>query len=151
MRTSILEDFSGTGMGQHRTDLIQRLDRVLGQLDCGLEYLTQHNPDFTEDDLQKSKGRYRKLREILLRVNTEAINRTPHLMIKTICVLTHALDAHRTSHDIHVCTSSTISIVAGLVFPPPTLFVPPFQYHPPGLLRSLTLFSSSRSLRTDVQ
>ena len=113
MRTSILEDFSGTGMGQRRTDLIQRLDRVLGQLDHGLEYLAQHNPDFTEDDLQKSKGQYGKLRETLLRVNVEAINRTPHLTIKTLCVLTHALDAHRTSHDIHVCTPSTISIVAG--------------------------------------
>ena len=64
MRTSILEDFSATGMGQHRIDLIQWLDRVLGQLDRGLEYLAQHNPDLTEDDLQKSKGQYRKLRDI---------------------------------------------------------------------------------------
>ena len=88
MCTSILEDFGGIWMGQHRTDLIQRLDHVLGQLDRGLEYLTQHNPDITEENLQRRKDQYQKLRDILLEMDTEVISRTLHLAILTLCVLT---------------------------------------------------------------
>ena len=88
MCTSILEDFGGIGMGQHRADLIQRLDHILGQLDLGLEYLTQRDPDITEEDLQNRKDQYQKLRETLVEANTEVISRTPHLAILTLCVLT---------------------------------------------------------------
>ena len=73
MCTIIREDFSGIEMGHHRTDLIQRLDHVLTQLDRGLEYIKQHKPWFDEDDLQSGKSQYRKLRETLMEMNT----RTP--------------------------------------------------------------------------
>src|SRR5258705_13860698 len=45
---SMDEDFGGVGMGPHRADLIQRLDHILTQLDQGLGYLRQHNPDVSE-------------------------------------------------------------------------------------------------------
>ena len=62
--TSISEDFSGIGMGQHRADLVQRLDHVLGQLYRGLKYLRQHNPYIVEEDLQRRKDQYEKLRDV---------------------------------------------------------------------------------------
>ena len=79
MRISIREDFGSVGMGHHRADLIHRLDHVLAQLDLGLEYLKQHNPETNADDLQRRKDQYRILRETLLETNVEAISRTPHL------------------------------------------------------------------------
>ena len=65
MCTLIREDFGGFEMGHHRTDLIQRLGHVLGQLDRGLEYFQQHKPWVEEYDLQKRRNRYLKLRETL--------------------------------------------------------------------------------------
>ena len=70
MRTSIWEGFGGAGIGHHRADLIQRLDHVLGQLDRGLEYLAQHDPELTEDGLWGRKGRYQELREVLLEMDS---------------------------------------------------------------------------------
>ena len=76
MCASIREDLSGAGMGNHRTELIQRLDHVLGELDRGLGHLKQHNPDLGKYDLWKMKRRYKKLRELLL----EAEKRTSFQM-----------------------------------------------------------------------
>ena len=70
MCTLIRKDFGGFEMGHHRTDLIQRLDYVLGQLDRGLEYFQQHRPWFNEYYLQKRRNRYRKLRETLVEINS---------------------------------------------------------------------------------
>ena len=72
MCTLIREDFGGVEMGRHRTDLILRLDHVLGQFDRGLEYF-QYKPQFSEYNLQDGKNQYRKLREMLLEINS----RTP--------------------------------------------------------------------------
>lgn len=91
MRTSIREDFCGIGMGQHRADLVQHLDHVLGQLDRGLEYLKQHNPILNEGFLQAMRYQYRKLRETLLETNVEAITRTPYSMAFLFCVLTETV------------------------------------------------------------
>ena len=144
MCISILEDFSGTGMGQHRVDLIKRLDHVLGQLDRGLEYLRQHDPDLDEYDVQTRKKQYRKLRETLLGVNTQVIGRTSSLAIPTLCVLTPPLDAHRIPHRIYVCTPSPVSVVTGLERSIPrfhTSFAPLLWYHPfVSLFRGLLLF-----------
>ena len=71
--TLIREDFGGIEMRHHWTDLIQRLDHVLAQLDRGLEYIQQHKLQFNEDDLWWGKRKYRELRETLLEMN----NRTP--------------------------------------------------------------------------
>lgn len=69
MCTSLREDFCGTGMGRHRTELLQRLDHVLGQLDRGLDHLKQQNPRLDGQDLFLMKRRYGKLREVLLEVD----------------------------------------------------------------------------------
>ena len=123
MCISIREDFSGIGMGHHRVDLIQRLDHVLRQLDRGLEHLTQHEPDLSEDYLQIRKDRYRKLRGVLLEVNAEAISCTPlHLTIMPLWILIPGLDIHSAPHKIHVCTPSPMTIV-----PHSTSFVLPLR------------------------
>ena len=70
MCTLIRDDFGGFEMGHHRTDLIQRLGHVLGQLDRGLEYFQQYKPWFDEYDLQKRRNRYLKLRETLEEINS---------------------------------------------------------------------------------
>ena len=71
--TVIREDFGGIGMRHHRTDLVQRLDHVLGQLNLGLEYFQQHKPGFSQFHLQRGKNQYREFRETLLEMNS----RTP--------------------------------------------------------------------------
>ena len=73
MCTSIREDFCGIGMGHHRADLIRRLDHVLGQLDRGLEYLAQHDPELNEGDSRRRKDRYQKLGETLLEINNRTL------------------------------------------------------------------------------
>ena len=50
MEVSIREDFCGTGMGQHREDLAQWLDHILGELDRGLGYFKQHTTAFDSED-----------------------------------------------------------------------------------------------------
>ena len=148
MRTSILVDFGGIEMGHHRGDLIQRLGHVLKQLDRGPEYLAQHNPGFDEDDVRRRKDQYRKLREILLGANIEAISRTPHVTIPTLRVLTLTLDTHRIPHSVYVCTPSPVSVVTRLdrsIPPFYALFTPLLWYHPPDSLcqgLSLLILSS---------
>ena len=84
--TSMREDFGGIGMGSHRTDLIQRLDHILGQLDLGLEHLNRHNP-YLDGDLLEVMGRqYGTLRKILLEVE----RRTLSPMVTIFCILTPA-------------------------------------------------------------
>ena len=72
MCISIRGDFSGTGMENHRQDLLQHLDRVLKQLDLGLEYLQQYKPSLTVGDIWSMKGRYARLKKILLEVDGQA-------------------------------------------------------------------------------
>ena len=72
MYTSIQEDFSGTGMGDHRQDLLRRLCHVLEQLDLGLEHFRQHKPSLGGDSIQVMKGRYGKLEKLLLEVDERA-------------------------------------------------------------------------------
>jgi len=84
MCASIREDLSEAGMRNHRTELIQRLDHVLGELDRGLAHLMQQNPDLGKYDLWKMKRRYKKLRELLL----EAEKRTSSTMAASFRILT---------------------------------------------------------------
>lgn len=81
---SIRKDFRGIGMGDHRAELIQRLDHVLEQLDRGLENLKRHNPKLGRYDLWQAKRRYRKLKELLL----EAERRKSSPMIALFRTLT---------------------------------------------------------------
>ena len=78
MEISIREDFGGTGMGQHREDLVQRLDHVLGELDRGLEYFKLRTTAFdSEDDIRGAKEGYAKLKNVLLEVERDAALKTP--------------------------------------------------------------------------
>ena len=77
MESSLREDFCRTEMGQHREDLMQRLDHVLGELGRGLEYFTRYTTRYSDEDkIQASKNRYGKLKDVLLEVEREAAMKT---------------------------------------------------------------------------
>ena len=112
---SIREGLGGIWMGQHREDLLQHLDNILGQLDLGLEHLQRHKPDLEEGDIQRMKAEYGKIKEVLLGVDEEATDR----LIREdsgsailFCLLTPA-DRCRIPLDVHVCDPSPMSVVAG--------------------------------------
>ena len=102
MHTSIREDFGGIGMWRHREALTKRLDHVLGQLDKGLEYLRQKNPDIPGNHIPTTKERYGRLKEELLEVDREAmeiLTRTP--FIYSFDSLTKRLSTE--SHSTFIC------------------------------------------------
>ena len=74
MYALLREDFGGTWVERHRTDLLQHLDHVLAQLDLGLECLQQYDPRINEDDIRRRKGQYMELKEVLLEVERGAID-----------------------------------------------------------------------------
>ena len=49
---SIREDLNGAGLGDHRRDLLQCLDRILGRLDFGLGPTRQREQDLGEDNIR---------------------------------------------------------------------------------------------------
>ena len=69
---SIREDFSGPKMGDHRQDLLRRLDYVLRRLDLGLEHLRQNKPFLDDRNIQQMKAQYGELENILLEVDRRA-------------------------------------------------------------------------------
>ena len=73
MQVSIVEDLCGIGMQHHREELIKRLDRILGEMDRGLEHLKQRKPWIEAEAVQQGKKQYRTLREVLLQVDREAM------------------------------------------------------------------------------
>ena len=111
MRTAIREDFGGVGMGHHRADLGRHLDHVLGQVDRGLGYLEQHNPNLNEGFLQAMKYQYRTFRETLLETDIKAITRTPYPILLIPYVLIRAY-MHRISHNIYVRGSAPMSVAS---------------------------------------
>lgn len=64
------EDFVGPWMERHRTDLLQRLDHVPGQLGMGPEHLRQQDPGINEVNIQQ---RDRELKEVLLEVEESGL------------------------------------------------------------------------------
>lgn len=80
MEVLIRQEFCGTGMWRHRQDLIERLDYVFGQLDRGMEYLQQYNPEITKAHIRLARKQYGGLRAALAEVEREAmrtLSRTP--------------------------------------------------------------------------
>ena len=69
MCAAIQEDFRGVGMGHDRQDLLQHLDRVLSQLDLGLEHLRRREPNLDEDDIEQMRYEYGELKKVLLEVD----------------------------------------------------------------------------------
>ena len=103
--TSIRESFGGIEMGDHRADLVQRINDILNQLDRGLEYFKQHDPEFEEGSLAKRKGQYTRLRRVLLDVE----RRTFFPMISLFRTLT-LTEVYATSPNIHSRSSSPIPV-----------------------------------------
>ena len=112
MRISIMEDFSGVGMGRHREELIVRLDHILEQLGRGLEYLEKHKPGIDEWHVQAAKEQYEGLRKVLLEVNGEAANTLARMSHPFILfgLLTPA-DTYRNPFDLHVCSANPVSVI----------------------------------------
>ena len=79
MEMLIREDFCGTGMGQHREDLVHRLDHVLEELGRGPGYFRQRAGyrwyGNVDREIDARKEQYRKLKDVLLEV--EAAEKTP--------------------------------------------------------------------------
>lgn len=112
MCASIHEDFCGIGMDCHQADLIQQLERILGQLDRGTTYLNQHNPDLSEGSVQDMKRKYHQLKETLLEVNANTIARMSSYPLITLSWMLIQVDTHRIprSSNIYMCASSPMSI-----------------------------------------
>ena len=113
MEISICKDFGGIKMNSHRVDLLQRLDHILKQLDMGLEHLQQHRPELDEAGLQTRKAQYEGLRDTLLKVDSEALEVLTRASRQIDCSFEPLtlVYAHRITFDIHMCTSSSMSIV----------------------------------------
>ena len=62
-------DFKGDESEGHRKDLVKHLNRVLGELDRGSGYLRQKKLWIDEDDVQRAKVQYEKLKENLVGVD----------------------------------------------------------------------------------
>ena len=129
MCASIREDLGGIGMGRHREVLIDRLDHILGQLDMGLEYLEQQNPDLEEYHVPEAKAQYKKLKRVLLEVDRETLEvltRMPFKMINSFNLLT-PVDDHRIPLNVHLCAPSPVSVVVcprlSLLDPPTPCFI----------------------------
>ena len=75
MCTSIREDFGGIWVGYHREDLLRRLSYILEQLNLGLDHLRQHKPSLNGDDIWLMEYGYEQLKEVLLEVDGEAIDK----------------------------------------------------------------------------
>jgi len=162
MCDSLRDDFGGTELYFHRADLMKRLDHVLGQLGRGLEYLQQHRPELDEDDVQKRKDQYGKLREILLEVDRSAFIRRSSGLIVHFNPLT-PIYAHRIPLEAHVCAPYPMSVVGcpgHLVLVPPLHTVHTLVWIPAVLLSSNSpsslsppaiVMSSSDPLRGSLQ
>ena len=120
---SVREDFGGVENGHHRAGLIQHLDHVLAQLDRGLEYLQQHNPNLGERDFRMMKDQYGKLKNILLETNIEAVTRASYPTMGFPRILTQG-EIHRISRNIYVQASVSVPII---LYPEPSIL---FRPHP---------------------
>lgn len=97
MCASIREDFYGVGVGRHRKDLLQHLDRVLAQLDFRSESIQQQVRGLGEDDIQSVKSQYERLKEALLQVDM-LIRESPRFAI----IVYQLTGVYRVPLNVHV-------------------------------------------------
>jgi len=136
---SMLMDFCGARMKHHRMELIQRLDHVLGELDQGLEYLQQRNPNLREYDFQSMVYQYQRLRE--------TITRESLLTVTFFYVLTPT-EMRRNPHNIYVRASSPMFITSPKL-PPPHLYTYfDSLVHPPHVLPRHPSLQHTRETRS---
>ena len=62
-------------MGHDQKDLLQHLDYILKQLQLGLDHLQQHKPSLDEYTTQQMRKQYGKLKEVLLEVDKESVEK----------------------------------------------------------------------------
>ena len=133
MCTLIQEDLGGIWMERYRTDLLQHLDHVLGQLDLGSEYLRQHDPRINEGDVRRRKGQYLELKEMLMEVERgvigELVRKSPESV--TLFSLLNSLDKRRISLSIYVCPSTPVSVVVPWILPPIDIHPFPIEFDLP--------------------
>ena len=98
MQISIREDFNGIGLEHQRKALVERLDYVLGQLNQGPGHPKQPEPRIGEDDVQRAKGQYERLKDTALEM---MVTRTPFRLIN---IFDHSLQWILTgSHSTFIC------------------------------------------------
>ena len=68
------EDFGGTGLEHNRQELIERLDRILEELNREAERFRKHRPLLIGNHAYFARNEYKSLRETLLEVEKEAMN-----------------------------------------------------------------------------
>ena len=111
----IQEDFGGIGVWGHRDDLIKHLNHVQGQLDRGLEYFKQHNPQIEGWRIRARKSDYGYLKDVLLEVDKrtmETLTRTPpRVILFHICVLI-LVGAFRIPHNLRLCSATPVSMIS---------------------------------------
>jgi hypothetical protein len=116
MEMSVREDFKGIGMGCHRTELIQQLDYILGELDWHLDvnleddWLWHREVGGHSRVMKDEYGQLKRILEEVDREATEILNRMPHNFI-SLRLLT-LTDLHRTPLHLHVCPASPVSITS---------------------------------------
>ena len=122
MEISIREDFGGTEMGQHREDLVQRLDHILGELDRGLGYFKQHTTAFdSEDDIREAKEGCEKLKGVVLDVERKAAVKTlactsPRLIFSAVKLI--SMDVAQDTTQPVPCPSRIRDFPFGVVLAP---------------------------------
>ena len=120
----IREEFSGVEANSHRAELVQRLDKIIGELDKGSEYLQRDRPDLKERQLQRRKEQYEELRKILKEI--PEVPEIPTCMYPRLINLFDLLtpvDTHRISLNIRMCAPYAVSAAdcseCSVVVPPP--------------------------------
>ena len=74
MLISIREDFCGPGMREHREDLVQRLDHVLGELGRGQgTIIYSFGVSNSKFHIRSTKGQYKRLKDVLLEAERDAV------------------------------------------------------------------------------
>ena len=113
MCASIRADFKGIGIGRHRTDLLQRLDYILRELDRWSRSNPEDGQIPSTYHRLRAKYQYGQLKRGLLEVDREAtkiLNRTPpSLMYFSLLI---PADPHRISLNLHVCSASPMPMIS---------------------------------------
>jgi len=127
MLISLRKGFSGIGMARHRKALLQRLDRILWGLGPDWVIVKQYKPSITRQVAWERRMQYNQLMGEVLEIAKEAVDEhicePPRLTI--LFVILTPMNNHR-AQQIHVCNSSSLSIVVYLEhFPHPTLYPTP--------------------------
>ena len=127
MRGIIREEFCGIAMWQDREDPTKRLDHVLSQLDRGLEYLRQCDPQNLEDHVTDVRFKYEQLKEVLAEKDKEAVKTLSSTPLNLILSMKMLMIVCRISHDRRLCPAPSLPVISHLhpLVHPCSSIVPP--------------------------